>query len=141
MVNFLFCGHTLKFLTPVIDFVTSLPTTSVVVQQTHGHELSDGDLLEAQKNAAKADIVFCEWALGNAVWFSRHKRAGQLLVVRMHAQEFRSSLLYLSQIDFANVDCFVVICQEAIDYMDEHYPNVKDRVKLIYNPIRQKGSV
>ena len=135
MVNFLFCGHTLKFLTPVIDFVTSLPTTSVVVQQTHGHELSDGDLLEAQKNAAKADIVFCEWALGNAVWFSRHKRAGQLLVVRMHAQEFRSSLLYLSQIDFANVDCFVVICQEAIDYMDEHYPNVKDRVKLIYNPI------
>ena len=135
MVNFLFCGHDLKFLTPVINFVKSLPATSVVVQQTHGHSLSDAEVLDAEKNIAKADIVFCEWALGNAAWCSRHKRAGQLLIVRMHAQEFHSDLPYLSQIDFANVDHIVVICQEALDYIEAHYPNAKGKVKLIYNPL------
>lgn len=135
MVNILFCGHDLKFLTPVVNFVKSLSSTSVVVQQTHGHKLSDADIAESEKNIEKADVIFCEWALDNAVWFSRHKRDGQLLVVRMHAQEFQADIPYLSRIDFDKVDSFIVICQEAVDYMGSHYPAVKDKVKLIYNPI------
>lgn len=135
MVNILFCGHDLKFLTPVVNFVKTLSSTSVVVQQTHGHKLSDADIAESEKNIEKADVIFCEWALDNAVWFSRHKRDGQLLVVRMHAQEFQADIPYLSRIDFDKVDSFIVICQEAVDYMGSHYPAVKDKVKLIYNPI------
>ena len=135
MVNILFCGHDLKFLTPVVNFVKSLSSTSVVVQQTHGHKLSDADIAESEKNIEKADVIFCEWALDNVVWFSRHKRDGQLLVVRMHAQEFQADIPYLSRIDFDKVDSFIVICQEAVDYMGSHYPAVKDKVKLIYNPI------
>ena len=133
MMNVLFCGHDLKFLSPVIEFVKSQPDLSVVVQQTHGHKLSRSDELEAEKNGANADLVFCEWALGNAVWFSRHKRAGQVLIVRMHGQEFHADLPFLAQMDFTRIDAFVVICQEAADYMAAHYP--KARVKLIYNPI------
>ena len=133
MVNFLFCGHDLKFLTPVINFVKSMPDVSVVVQQTCGHKMTLAEEKEAQNNIEKADIVFCEWALGNAVWFSHHKRAGQLLIVRMHAQEFQADLPYLAQMDFDSVDTVVVICQEAVDYMAKHYPKAK--VKLIYNPI------
>ena len=135
MINFLFCGHDLKFIRPVIDFVKSLPNISVSVQQTRGHQLSDSDIAEAKKNVATADIIFCEWALGNAVWYSKNKRAGQLLIVRMHAQEFHADIPYLKEIDFVKTDFFVVICHEAVDYMLDHYPETKHKVKLIYNPI------
>ena len=133
MLNFLFCGHDLKFLSPVIDFVKSMPNVAVVVQQTRGHKMTSAEEIEAQNNVVKADIVFCEWALGNAVWYSHHKRDGQVLIVRMHAQEFHADLPYLAQMDFTSIDALVVICQEAVDYMAAHYP--KARVKLIYNPI------
>ena len=34
-----------------------------------------------------ADTVFCEWCLGNAVWYSRNLDARPRLVVRYHRQE------------------------------------------------------
>ena len=135
MVNVLFCGHDLKFLTPVVNFARSMPSASVVVQQTHGHRLTKEDVAVAEQNVERADIVFCEWALENAVWFSRNKREGQLLIVRMHAQEFQSDLPYLAQIEFSKIDSFIVICQEAVDYMNEQYPEVKEKIRLIYNPL------
>lgn len=129
----LFFGHDFKFLTPVINFVSSLDGVVVQVYKQKGHQVLPNEEQDAIKLNEWADIVFCEWALGNAVWFSQHKRAGQLLIVRMHAQEFQADLPFLAQMDFDSIDAFVVICQEAVDYMAKHYPRAK--VKLIYNPI------
>jgi glycosyltransferase involved in cell wall biosynthesis len=49
-----------------------------------------------------ADVLVAEWALGNAVWYSRHKRPGQRLLVRFHAQERRTD--YPASIDYSNVE-------------------------------------
>ena len=132
-LHFLFNGHDFKFLTPVMNFVSALPGVETRTLVHPGHVIVDE--AEAETMNKWADIVFCEWALGNSVWFSRHKRPGQLLVVRMHFQEYQAGLPFLGQMDWDAVDAFVVICPAARDYMMEHYPSVKDRLHLLYNPL------
>lgn len=134
-MNFLFCGHDFKFLTPVMNYVASRRDVTVRVQQTKGHTLDEANLKLAEENVAWADIVFCEWAMGNAVWYSEHKRPGQLLVVRMHFQEFHDGLPYLDQVRWESVDSFVVICTDAIAYVREHLPQIAPRTRLIFNPL------
>ncbi|MGJ9402602.1 glycosyltransferase [Arthrobacter sp. KK5.5] len=60
-----------------------------------------------------ADLVFCEWGLGNAVWYSRNKRPGQRLVVRIHSQELFTQSL--SRMDAAAVDHFVFVAAHIRD--------------------------
>ena len=40
----------------------------------------------------KADIIFCEWSLGNIVFYSKYKKPHQKLYVRIH--RFESSENY-----------------------------------------------
>lgn len=137
-LHFLFNGHDFKFLTPVMNYVSSRPDVETKVLTHAGHVLSD--LKEAETLNAWADIVFCEWALGNAVWFSQHKRPGQLLVVRMHAQEFRARQLpYLGQMDWNAVDRLIVICPAGEKYARENLPIAQDRISLVYNPLDIAG--
>lgn len=134
-MNFLFCGHDFKFLTPVMNYVSSRRGVSVRVQQVKGHQLKPDEVVAAGENNGWADIVFCEWALGNAVWFSQHKRPGQLLVVRMHFQEFHDDLPFLKQIDWNAVDSFIVICTDALKYVRTNFPQIFSRTSLILNPL------
>lgn len=134
-MNFLFCGHDFKFLTPVINYVTSRRDVDVRIQQVKGHQLKPDEVVLVEENNAWADIVFCEWALGNAVWFSQHKRPGQLLIVRMHFQEFHDDLPFLDQMNWDAVDAFVVICTDALKFVETHYPQIYSRTHLIYNPL------
>ena len=41
----------------------------------------------------------CEWAGPNAVWYARHKRPGQRLVVRLHMFELRGGWLSALETD------------------------------------------
>lgn len=59
-----------------------------------------------------ADVVFCEWGLANAAWYSRHVRPDQNLVVRVHAQEVRDrARKFGHQIQHENVNCFVFVTE------------------------------
>ena len=49
--------------------------------------LSVHDVSTSESMAAWADVVICEWAGPNAVWYSRNKRPGQRLIVRLHRFE------------------------------------------------------
>jgi glycosyltransferase involved in cell wall biosynthesis len=54
-----------------------------------------------------ADSIFAEWARTNAVYYSRHKRPDQLLVVRLHRYELDAR--YPGEIAIENVDAVVYI--------------------------------
>ena len=41
--------------------------------------------------ASWADVVICEWCGPNAVWYSRHKRRGSRLLIRLHRFELTSA--------------------------------------------------
>ena len=97
-------GHDLKFAQGILAALNDAGA-EVVIDQWESHSKHD----EAYSLALlkDADIVFCEWGLGNAVWYSQHVRDDQRLVVRVHSQElFRP---YLKQTSTENVDKFIFV--------------------------------
>jgi len=80
----LVAGHDLKFIDRLFEEF-SIQGYTVLLDKWGGHNQHD----EATSNELldKADIIICEWCLGNAVWYSRNKRPGQKLIVRFIEQE------------------------------------------------------
>ena len=73
-------GHDLKFIKPLIDQLSCSTRFEVKTGIHSDHDMSDKT--DAESHLPWADSIFCEWAMGNAVWFSQNKLPGQTLVVR-----------------------------------------------------------
>ena len=103
-LSVLLAGHDLKFI-PQISAAIQQAGHRVLVDRWGGHDIHD----EAQslRLLEEADVIFCEWALGNVKWFSHNKRSDQRLVVRVHAQELRKK--FLAEADLDAVDAFVFV--------------------------------
>jgi glycosyltransferase involved in cell wall biosynthesis len=52
-----------------------------------------------------ADVIVCEWCLGNAVWYTANKRPGQRLLVRFH--RFEIDTAFPPQVTAAAVDLWL----------------------------------
>lgn len=85
----LIAGHDLKFIKSFYPYFTQAGIR-VLLDFWSGH--NQHNEAASQRLVTQADTVFCEWMLGNAVWYGKHKQAGQRLVGRLHAQELRSAL-------------------------------------------------
>lgn len=57
--------------------------------------------------AERADIVFCEWCLGNAVWWSRNLPPGKRLFIRLHLQELSTE--HPANVDFSRVEKVIFV--------------------------------
>jgi len=130
-------GHDLKFIWPLISDLSNSPDFEVELDEHGDHAMLDDTV--ARKRLSWADSVFCEWAMGNAVWFSRHKRPEQTLVVRLHLQEVQARLPFLWQIRWQAVDHLVCICHHTYDWLCAEFPVLRDKAIVIYNPIDASG--
>jgi glycosyltransferase involved in cell wall biosynthesis len=101
----LVAGHDLKFLEGLLDLIGGLPDVRLLVDKWSGHDQHDEGT--SRRMIAQADFVFCEWCLGNAVWYSRNIRSDQRLIVRLHRQELWTG--HLNEIDQSRVKGFVVV--------------------------------
>src|SRR5579859_5403932 len=97
-------GHDLKFFTPLLDYLRLQPDLEVRLDQWAALGKHDADL--SRELAGWADVVICEWCGPNAVWYSKHKRRGSRLLVRLHRFELASP--YPAQVKISAVD--QVIC-------------------------------
>ncbi|WP_210587759.1 glycosyltransferase [Streptomyces sp. GESEQ-35] len=97
-------GHDLKFLTRLLDHLRALPGLDVRVDAWPA--LARHDAAASRELADWADVVVVEWCGPAAVWYSRHKRPGSRLVVRLHRFELDAG--YPRQVDIDAVDR--VIC-------------------------------
>ena len=84
-LNLLVAGHDLKFLARYTDFVERASSVRLLTDQWNGHGTHDER--QSQSLVEQADVIFCEWCLGNAVWYSHHKQPHQRLIIRFHLQE------------------------------------------------------
>jgi glycosyltransferase involved in cell wall biosynthesis len=84
-------SHDLKFFTRIQEHLAGLP--GIEVRLDHWEALSVHDAAASEAMVAWADVVICEWAGPNIVWYSRHKRAGQRLIVRLHRFELEAGWL------------------------------------------------
>lgn len=121
-----FAGHDLKFAQLIIEEFRKNPDYEVKIDQWDSHTKHDEKL--SKKYSEWADVVFCEWGLGNVSWYSKHKKEGQKLIVRLHFQE--KDLNFLRESDIEKVDKFIVITP----YMFEEFCRLFDipRKKVIY---------
>ncbi len=124
-------GHDLKFLEGLSAHFAL--TNEVIQHYWDGHKKHD--IKESEDLLGKADIIFCEWFLGNAVWYSQYKRQGQRLIVRFHLQELETE--YPKQAKMDNIDCVVFVskhtCRDAIDKFG--WESLRDRFFVIPNAI------
>ena len=81
-------GHDLKFFTPLLDYLRLQPGLEVRLDQWAALGKHDADV--SRELAGWADVVICEWCGPNAVWYSKHKRRGSRLLVRLHRFELAS---------------------------------------------------
>lgn len=127
----LIAGHDLKFLDYVIEHYKSSKQYNVIIDKLEGHQISD--TAKSKSLLKKADIIFCEWALGNAEWYSNNMTDDQKLVIRLHHQELQ--LEYLQKINWERVDKIILICQNNMRIFLEKFPLLKDKAILVYNLI------
>lgn len=98
-------GHDLKFFTRLLDHLQALPGVEVRVDAWEA--LARHDAATSRDLAAWADVVVVEWCGPAAVWYSRHKRRGSRLVVRLHRFELYAG--YPAQVDIDAVDRVVCV--------------------------------
>ncbi len=98
-------GHDLKFFTPLLDYLRLQPNLEVRLDQWAALGKHDADL--SRELAGWADVVICEWCGPNAVWYSKHKRRGSRLLVRLHRFELTSP--YPAQVKIGAVNQVVCV--------------------------------
>ena len=102
--HILVAGSDLKFFKPLVpelkkrDYFLSYDNWK-------GHNIHDEK--RSLTSLYLADVVFCEWGLGNAVWYSHNILPFQKLFIRIHAQELY--LDYLHNVDAAKVHRFIFV--------------------------------
>lgn len=100
----LIAGHDLKFAKQLIDDLRSTGHT-LLFDEWQGH--GGHDPRKSQELLEQADVVFCEWALGNLAWYSRHVKPHQRLICRFHSQELFSPYPRRAKIDRVDTAIFV----------------------------------
>ena len=78
-----------------------------------------------------ADVIWCEWMLGNAVWYSRAASPDKTLIIRMH--KFELTRNYGNQINFDNVDNVIVVSLPYAVELLNVFDVPREKVSLIPN--------
>ncbi|MEV8182915.1 glycosyltransferase [Specibacter sp. NPDC078692] len=101
----LLVSHDFKFAGELVNMLSSREdielrfdrwTSLHTHQESHSKEMLDW-----------ADVIICEWAGPNAVWYSNNKRRRQKLIVRLHMFELRGP--WLQNIDVDEIDTLVCV--------------------------------
>lgn len=127
----LIAGHDLKFAKFIMEAIEQRDDLELLVDQWQGHSKHDEE--QSHRLLNQADTIFCEWGLGNAVWYSRHKKAGQKLVTRVHAQELKTR--HLDQCQHDNIDHYIFVSPYYYELMIAEFSLQREKCKMIFNMV------
>ncbi len=128
-LRLLVAGHDLKFFTRLLDHLSALPEVELRVDEWRA--LADHDPSVSSELAAWADVVVVEWCGPAAVWFSRHKRPGSRLVVRLHRFELDSG--WPAELDIDAVDRVVSVSASYAQLIAERTGWPEDKIVTVPN--------
>ena len=122
-------SHDLKFFTRIQEHLEALP--ELEVRLDHWAALASHDEDASRAMVEWADVIICEWAGPNLVWYSRHKRDNQRLIVRLHRFELDAGWLKDVRIDA--VDQVVCVSPFYAQLTAERTGWPADRIVVIPN--------
>lgn len=105
--TFLIVGHDLKFAGELVETLETSGDFTVVYDEWDG--LNSHDEVKSFERLQSADVVFCEWAGNNAVWYSQRVSADQKIFIRLH--EFEAYADWLEDIAIENVENVFVVSE------------------------------
>ncbi|GAB3752313.1 hypothetical protein GCM10027591_00170 [Zhihengliuella somnathii] len=106
----LIAGHDLKFADSILDDLREAGWR-ILTDEWADHNEHDAD--QSESLLSQADVVWCEWALGNTAWYARHVEPHQRLLVRFHSQELFTP--YLRDVDLTRVDRWIFVGEHLRD--------------------------
>ncbi len=130
----LVAGYDLKFIQPVLPALARYFVISL--DEWRGHDSHDEKA--SLEKLAQADYIWCEWLLGNAVWYSKHKNAQQKLVIRLH--RFELSREFGEQLTLAGVDALTSVSVLFFERLMERFKSIaRHKVRLLPNFVDAEG--
>jgi glycosyltransferase involved in cell wall biosynthesis len=124
----LFSGHDLKFIRGFVVHCESRPHYRVLIDEHPGHQITNP--ARSLELLPCADVIFCEWCLGNAVWYAQRKRPDQRLLIRLHHQEME--LPYRWELNWQNVDAIIFTNLPHYERFCREQPEHKAKALVIY---------
>ncbi|GIO26922.1 glycosyltransferase [Ornithinibacillus bavariensis] len=124
-----FAGHDLKFATGLINDLKLKPDIEVKIDKWDSHDAHDEEFSE--KCLEWADVIFCEWGLGNAVWYSKYKKSNQKLLVRMHRQELET--FYPNKFVLENINKIIAISPYIFEEFYRKFKFPRKKMQMIFN--------
>ena len=94
----LIAGYDLKFIKPALKYLNK--DYNIKIDEWSGHNSHNEQKSIELLNWA--DFIFCEWLLGNSVWYSKRKMNHQKLIIRTH--RFEIARQFGNNVNYANVD-------------------------------------
>lgn len=120
-------GYDLKFIRAAIPSLERF--YNIQIDEWTGH--ASHDVEKSRKLLQWAELIFCEWLLGNAVWYAENKRPDQRLAVRVH--RFELTTPWRQKIDHTKVDCFIAVSLYFVEKVIELVGCPRGKVTLIPN--------
>jgi len=133
-VKVLVNGHDQKFWYPLQRTLETSGKYIFKEDMWSGHNTHDEK--ESQELLEWADIIICEWALGNAVYYTQQKLPHQKLIIRLHLQERDTE--FPKQINYDNVNAIIFVGQHILDECVQKFNIPKHITYLIPNIIDVK---
>ncbi|GAA3693580.1 hypothetical protein GCM10022377_02720 [Zhihengliuella alba] len=127
----LLAGHDLKFTHEIVAALEA-GGHEVLVDQWEGHNRHRTD--RSRQLAADVDVVWCEWALGNAVWFTRNVPASTRVVTRFHLQEILTD--FPRHIGFEGDRHMIFVGEHVRREANRHFGWARVKSSTITNAVR-----
>jgi glycosyltransferase involved in cell wall biosynthesis len=126
----LVAGHDLKFFREIENY---LDKSGCEVRRDVWSSHTENDSAASHNLLQWADVIICEWCLGNAAWYSRAKKRGQVLIVRFHRQEMETR--FPERLNAENVDVFVFVSEAYRRMSRSRYGWPEERLVVIPNGV------
>jgi glycosyltransferase involved in cell wall biosynthesis len=123
-------GHDFKFLSGISERALALGA-EIREDVWTGHKRHD--VAASEELLEWADVVLCEWCLGNAVWYSENVREHQHLAIRFHRVERTTD--YPAEVDIGRVSRVVFVGPHLLEEAAERYSWPREKLRLIPNAV------
>jgi hypothetical protein len=116
-------GYSFKFIKRLFPFFEK--KYNLLLDNWTGSDKHNKELSQLHLN--RSDFIFCEWCLGNALWYSKNKLPHQKLIIRLHRWEMTKD--YWKKINWNNVDGLICISPYLVNLMKQ---NLSNYVNIVY---------
>ncbi len=123
----LLAGHDLKFIDKLMKKFAENGYT-ILIDKWQEHDKHDE--IKSKKLLRQADIIFCEWCLGNAVWYSHNKLPYQKMFIRFHRQEIETN--YPARVNYDAIDTMAFIAPHMQQKAINKFALEKHQNKFVY---------